>query len=192
MEVRTGAASEGDRLPAEPRREGGGIPSDPRQRGVSRRVRRRQPETFGARDIGRDLQETSRNMSDLTRPPEAPHEPEGPNDSIARLLRVAGLRPTVPEERLERVRQTVHAGWRAAVRRERRRRLIVTGLPLAAALLVAVGAGLWLRTERGVAPLSVAVIERTEGSIQLRGGARASSDTAPGSALPAGTELVSG
>src|SRR5437867_10827504 len=72
-------------------------------------------------------------MSDATKPPEEPDSVEGSSDPIARLIRVAGPRPPVPQERMARVRDNVHARWREAVLRDRRRIVVLVAASLAAA-----------------------------------------------------------
>lgn len=61
------------------------------------------------------------------------------HDPIARLIREAGARPSVSSERTERVRDAVHASWKAGVAAEKWRRKR-TFLGAAAAVLVSAGA----------------------------------------------------
>src|SRR2546427_815740 len=51
-------------------------------------------------------------MSDVTKPPEDPESVESSDDPIARLIRLAGPRPPVPEERMARVRDDGRAALR--------------------------------------------------------------------------------
>ena len=67
---------------------------------------------------------------------------------ITRLLKLAGPRNTVPAERLDRMRNAVHAAWHSATRPRRTWRwLVLAGLTSAAAVL------LW--TARSATPLAV-------------------------------------
>lgn len=127
-------------------------------------------------------------MTDETNPPEAPPDADASADPIARLIRLAGPRPTVPEERAARVRDSVRARWRATVDDERRRRAIRAATPIAAALLIAVGAGFWLRGRARVAGVPAATVVRTQGPVLLRDGLRAGS----GRVLSAGAGLTTG
>lgn len=60
-----------------------------------------------------------------------------PRDDVGRLLRLAGKRAPVSEERSRRVRGAVHETWRAGVRRRRIRLFVAVGSAIAAGLLVA-------------------------------------------------------
>src|SRR5262245_66673668 len=77
--------------------------------------------------------------------PEEPEDPDGRDEAIARLIRTAGRRAAVPEERARRVRDNVRARWRERTVSGRRRSWTWLGLAAAAALLIAVGAALWPR-----------------------------------------------
>jgi ferric-dicitrate binding protein FerR (iron transport regulator) len=57
-------------------------------------------------------------------------------DSMAQMLRLAGLRPEVAPERTARVRDAVHAAWQANRRRAIRRKVVIGGIGLAAAALI--------------------------------------------------------
>jgi FecR-like protein len=125
------------------------------------------------------------------------NEPGRDDDPIARLIHLAGPRPAVPEERMARVRESVHARWREALARDRRRRLVVAlAVPLAAALVMAIGAGVWLvrsrdGSRRGAAAVDaapVATVERTEGQVLLHSDRAVGS----GSVLGAGSRLSTG
>lgn len=56
------------------------------------------------------------------------------DDAVARLLRMAGRRPAVETERMDRVRENVRAEWERNLRRRRRVRVAVIGAALAATL----------------------------------------------------------
>src|SRR2546428_7243370 len=121
-------------------------------------------------------------MSDATKPPEEPESVESSDDAIARLIRLAGPRPPVPQERVARVRGNVHARWREALRRDRRRIVVLVAAPLAAAIIVVIGAGFWLRDRIGATGARAATVARTEGRVLLRDGRVAE----PGGILVAG------
>jgi ferric-dicitrate binding protein FerR (iron transport regulator) len=90
------------------------------------------------------------------------------DDPVGRLIRLAGPRPAVPEERLGRIRAVVHASWRQSVGRDRRRGLAaVIGWPLAtaAAIAVLVGGFYWLHDRGRGAGTQVATIVRAEGRV---------------------------
>jgi hypothetical protein len=127
-------------------------------------------------------------MSDVTKPPREPREPAASDDPIARLIKMAGPRPSVPEERMARVRNGVHVRWRAAVKNERRRRAVLAAAPIAAGLAVVIGAGIWLRDRTPIAGAPAATVVRTQGSVLLRQGQIAGT----GSVLQAGSTLTTG
>ncbi len=94
-------------------------------------------------------------------------------DDVSRLVKLGGLRPTPPDERLERLRRATHAEWIHVVARRRRRTLTVgAAAGIAAAILLAV----WLVPERdrAVVPALTATLTSASGVVQR--------------AQPAGTE----
>src|SRR5262245_58808222 len=116
----------------------------------------------------------------------------GDGDAIARLLRIAGPRPLVPEEREARVRQAVFQHWRAATRRRRGifwASWLTLSLAAASVLLVA-GWRLARRAPGGPSPAggSIATLIRSEGSPRAGDGAPATqgSPLSPGSAVNTG------
>jgi len=127
-------------------------------------------------------------MSDVPKSPEEPEDSGGSTDPIARLVRLAGPRPPAPEKRMARVRESVHARWREAVKRARRRRVFLTAARIAAALMIAVGAGFWLRGRIRVAAGPAATVVRTQGRVLLRDGRVAGT----GSVLGTGAGLATG
>ena len=127
-------------------------------------------------------------MNDVTKPPEEPQRSDVPDDPIARLIRVAGPRPPVPEERMARVRDSVHAGWREAAKRARRRSIVLTFAQIAAALVIAIGVAFWVRGRARVAGVAAATVVQTEGRVLLRDGLVAGT----GSVLTAGAGLTTG
>ena len=88
------------------------------------------------------------------------------DDPIARLIREAGPRPSVPPERAERVRLAVEGHWRARVRSRIYRRRLAWMLPPAAA---AAALSISILTPRAPDPGPVAVVELTEGDVSLDG-----------------------
>jgi ferric-dicitrate binding protein FerR (iron transport regulator) len=85
---------------------------------------------------------------------------------VGRLIRLAGKRQAVPEERLSRLRAVVHASWRRSVSRDRRRGLAaLIGMQIGAAAAVAmlVGGVYWLHDRTRGAGAPVATIVRAEG-----------------------------
>ena len=92
---------------------------------------------------------------------------EEDEDMTAHLLRLAGPRPAVPAERVERIRHAVTATWRAELRRHRLRRRLVTGaavLAAAAALVVAIRLAAPPKVEAPSPKTNSAVVERVEGA----------------------------
>jgi hypothetical protein len=59
-------------------------------------------------------------------------------DDVSRLVKLGGLRPPPPDERLERLRTAAHAEWIHVVAYRRRRRVTVAAVGIAAAVLLAV------------------------------------------------------
>ena len=101
------------------------------------------------------------------------------DETVATLLRLAGPRPAVPEERAARARVAVHEAWREAVRARRRRRVFVlTGAATLAASLAFVDLPRILAPPPGpkVAAPKVATVERA----------------LPGAPLPQGRTLFAG
>ena len=88
-------------------------------------------------------------------------------DGTVRLLRLAGVRPPVPDARADRVRGAVSSHWQAARRRRTVRRRAFAGIAvLAAAAAGALIAGRGLVVERSPVPPDrvVAVVERVVGA----------------------------
>jgi ferric-dicitrate binding protein FerR (iron transport regulator) len=56
-----------------------------------------------------------------------------PADDVATLIRLAGRRPAIPENRVERARDAAHATWQREIRRRSRRRYAWGAVALAAA-----------------------------------------------------------
>ena len=117
-------------------------------------------------------------------------------DSIGRLLRLAGPRPTAPQERERRVRDEVHAHWVEMLRARRRRRWLVRGSGLLAASLLVV-AGLALKQE--VVPVAppfegtVAIVEAVNGPVYVeRADGSERSEVRPGDPLEAGDSVDTG
>ena len=80
-------------------------------------------------------------MNDKTRNEREPREqPVGAEDRVGSLIRLAGPREDPPQDRMERVRETVREAWleQTAQRRVRTRRRVAAVLATAAMLIVAV------------------------------------------------------
>lgn len=78
------------------------------------------------------------------------------NDSIARLMRLAGPRPAVPENVRDRIHQAVKSEWRSALKQRRTRRW---GIPLAFAAAVVLAVALIPRgPEVTVAPVATVAV----------------------------------
>lgn len=116
------------------------------------------------------------------------------DDDIEALLRLAGRRPAVPENRVERSRAAVEAAWRQMVRSRRRRRLKwLTAAAAVAALLVAL---VWIQPgRRGGHPLSdgnaleVASVRGSAWSEEPQGGRVG---LAEGAKVKAGAAVITG
>ena len=95
--------------------------------------------------------------------------PASSEDALGRLLRAAGPRLDVAGSRSARVQHSVRDAWRADVRRRTSRRRMAIGIALfstAAVVMIAVGVG---RPDRVPVPASaatVALLERTEGTVE--------------------------
>jgi ferric-dicitrate binding protein FerR (iron transport regulator) len=109
-----------------------------------------------------------------------PRADETGEDATVRLLRLAGARPAVPQDRTARVRATVHERWRA---RNRRRANIQRGL---SALLLVAGvtaliliAGRFGEVDHSATPPGelVAVVEQIDGIPQRMSGPAGSART---------------
>ncbi len=108
--------------------------------------------------------------------------PASSEDELGRLLRAAGPRLDVAGSRSARVQHSVRDAWRADVRRRTSRRRMAIGITLlstAAVVMIAVGVG---RPDRVPVPASaatVALLERTEGTVEaLTAGSAGSADPA--------------
>ncbi len=126
-------------------------------------------------------------MSDVMKPPLEPEDLDAPDDPIARLIRRAGPRPAVPEERRDRIRSIVRVGWRKSLERRRRRAVFIVA-EVAVALLVAIGAGFLLRERLRVGAVAIGSVMRAEGRVKLSDGRVAGE----GSVLAAGLGLTTG
>ena len=121
-------------------------------------------------------------------------EPESAADPVAQLVRFAGARPPVPEERAARVEKRVHEAWLAGVAARRRFRWMSWGAGLAAAAGVAVTVGLLWRhaSQPPPAPVLVATVERVSGSVTTAGAAGEQMPLLPGAQVFAGTPIATG
>ncbi len=107
---------------------------------------------------------------DMTNPPRDGQAEAA--DPIARLLRAAGTRPSVPPEKAGRVRAAVHQHWRSTIPAPRRSRWLAwSAVPLAVAGAWAflVASGVWERIQPTSPPVvSVGILERLEGTVSWR------------------------
>src|SRR5688500_18817774 len=102
---------------------------------------------------------------------EPPETAAGEADPVARLVRLAGARPPVPEERAARVEGRVFEAWQASVAARRRFRWTSWGAGLAAAAGIAVVVGLAWRqaAQPPPPPVLVATVERVSGTVTIAG-----------------------
>jgi hypothetical protein len=109
-------------------------------------------------------------------------------DDLAQLLRVAGHRPTPPEEALKRMRTHVHGEWQAMLARRRRRQIFA----VAASVLLAVGVSvpLLLRVP-GTPPVAIAQLQGAAPDLGIVRGTRAARQFAA-DRFAAGDELRTG
>lgn len=109
-------------------------------------------------------------MSDHHEPESPEHLPPAEVDRIGSLLRLAGRRETVPDDRMRRVRAAVHAEWRQQTRTRSRRVTVRWSLgALAAAALVLVAVRLPIRNDSAgpIGQSEVAIIEALTGAVRL-------------------------
>jgi ferric-dicitrate binding protein FerR (iron transport regulator) len=59
------------------------------------------------------------------------------DDTIAKLVQLAGRRPAVDPERMNRVRESVHAEWQQVARKRKRTRVILGAIAVAAMISIA-------------------------------------------------------
>ena len=125
---------------------------------------------------------------------EPPETAAGEADPVARLVRLAGARPPVPEERAARVEGRVFEAWQASVAARRRFRWTSWGLGLAAAAGIAVVVGLAWRqaAQPPPPPVLVATVERVSGTVTIAGAAGEQVPLLPGAQVFAGAPLVTG
>ncbi|MCP3961412.1 MAG: FecR domain-containing protein [bacterium] len=92
-------------------------------------------------------------------------------DSVARLLRLAGHRPAVPAQDAAIVKEAARAEWQRAVKARRRRNLYAGGggLLAAAALLLLVLAPSFWRVAPSPVAAPVATLEATTGNVVITG-----------------------
>jgi ferric-dicitrate binding protein FerR (iron transport regulator) len=112
-------------------------------------------------------------------------------ESLEQLLRRARPRRAPPDADREQVRRAVEAEW-LAVTRQRRRRRRWSSLAAAATVLLAVAGTLYLLRFPGVAPIAVATIDRSIGSLYLLGERSELTETGEFSVLTAGETIVTG
>ena len=112
------------------------------------------------------------------------------DDEIEALLRQTGARLGPPAAVTEEIRRAIHAEWQiVAAGRKSRRRTIVFGL--AASMAVAMLAlALTLRSVSPPAPGPVAVLERIEGTLDIRPASDVATPVQAGRAIVAGETVV--
>lgn len=130
-------------------------------------------------------------MSDPTHTDTSELLPE--EESVDRLLEIAGRRPVAPESVEEAVRRTVRPAWQAKARAHaRRRRMQRWTLAAAAVLALALAFGSWRYlgpTLPTANPQTVATLELAAGDVDLSHHSR-SLPAAAGAAVPAGGEIT--
>ena len=104
-----------------------------------------------------------------------PSQSNAGDDEAVRLLRLAGPRPSVSDERAQRVREAVRLQWhRANGRRTTRKRMFAgIGTLAAAAVLLFVARTVVIDRSRAVVDRRVAVVERVDGIPRIASGGRA-------------------
>lgn len=132
-------------------------------------------------------------MNDTEDPSRTSADPQSPGEeSVARLLRLAGPRPVAPDFRAARVREAAHARWRKMVTSGRRRRVffwVAGALSSAAVLTLGIGLGRRSGLDGLFRPKEpIATLQRLEGSVN---GSDARAFTV-GEAVPPGTWLQTG
>jgi ferric-dicitrate binding protein FerR (iron transport regulator) len=139
-------------------------------------------------------------MTDIPRPSTETRGGQAHDETVERLLRLAGPRETAAAERVARMRGPVHEAWRQSVRRRAQRRWFLyggAGLAAAASLLLAVSL---LRSGGGdVTPVAetspAAQLVAATGAVRLtaRSGAATADDTLRvGQAVQTGASLRTG
>jgi ferric-dicitrate binding protein FerR (iron transport regulator) len=119
----------------------------------------------------------------------------GSDDRIGELIRAAGPRPAVPEERAARVRATVLDHWQSEVDSRRRVRQAATWGSLAAALVAGVwlASSLWLGSGgSGTNALPSLRVATVQNAVWMRAVASPASETTalrPGDSVPLDSEL---
>jgi hypothetical protein len=121
-------------------------------------------------------------------------DPTREQELVERLVRLAGLDTEVPAGGADEVRDAVRPVWRRELRARARRRRLAVALPLAAALVVALAAGLLLRNPVRSGGEPVAAVEVVQGSIEIvaPSGTWLVSVAAPMVELTAGSRLRTG
>jgi len=91
------------------------------------------------------------------------------DDTVERLIKLAGPRPAIPADVAARVKANVHNQWRAEVDARSRSRFI-WALPLAAAIATAIILTITNRPSAPVTPWIIARVERVSGAAPLSKG----------------------
>jgi hypothetical protein len=114
-------------------------------------------------------------------------DPPDRSDDVARLIRLAGRRPAVPEHVAARVRAAAHEHWRNEVRSRARTRFLwmAGGLAAAASVILAIAWSVFQVDSAAPPILQASVrIESLAGSVSAGGRPLRTGDS-----LPAGTEI---
>lgn len=87
------------------------------------------------------------------------------DDAIAALVRLAGRRPPVPEDAMQRVREAVHDEWLESISRRRRTRWIGSAAAVAAAMVAIVVLRMTPSTPQPVQQRAVVAGGQTNGAV---------------------------
>ncbi|MEJ2127684.1 MAG: FecR family protein [Woeseiaceae bacterium] len=113
------------------------------------------------------------------------------SDAVEALLEKAAPRPAPPEGVEHDVREAVRAEWATATKRRRRRR-VATGLAVAATVTLALAFSLTSFRQTGVAPIEVASIDRSAGTLHVQSSSSAPLEVIDTSTLVSGQVLTTG
>ncbi len=114
-----------------------------------------------------------------------------PSDAVEALLVKAAPRPTPPEAVEQEVRAAVRGEWQA-VTGQRRRRRVATGFAMAATVTLALAFSLIGLRQQGVAPIEVASIDRSIGTLYFQSNASGVLERVDTTSIVAGQMLTTG
>jgi len=112
-------------------------------------------------------------------------------DTVEALLEKAAPRPTPPDEVEQDIRTAVRAEWMAVGKRRLRRRLTV-GFGMAATVMLALAISFTGLRQNGVAPVEVATIDRSVGTLYLQSGDSMQMEIADAASIVAGQIMTTG